>query len=39
VRTRVAGTFALAEAAAAHRLAERGRARGKFVLTTDQEET
>jgi NADPH2:quinone reductase len=34
LRTRVARTFDLADAAEAHRLAERGGARGKFVLTT-----
>lgn len=34
LRTRVARTFDLADAAAAHRLSERGGVRGKLVLTT-----
>jgi NADPH:quinone reductase-like Zn-dependent oxidoreductase len=34
LRTRVARTFDLADAAEAHRLAERGGVRGKLVLTT-----
>jgi NADPH:quinone reductase-like Zn-dependent oxidoreductase len=34
LRTRVARTFDLADAAEAHRLVERGGARGKLVLTT-----
>ena len=35
LRTRVAGTLDLAEAAQAHRLLERGGVRGKIVLITD----
>jgi len=34
LRTRVAATFSLADAAEAHRLAERGGNRGKLILTT-----